>query len=108
MFGNLKKFHKTSMKFEWDINKAAQNIKNHGVGFDEAIEAFYDPKAVYGDDKEHSEDEERFYVIGFSSRRLLFVIYAERVESDTIRIITARKAEAKYRKEYTEENYGTE
>jgi uncharacterized DUF497 family protein len=96
------------MKFEWDINQAALNIKNHGVRFDEAIESFYDPKAVYGTDKEHSEDEERFYVIGFSSRRLLFVIYAERVESDTIRIITARKAEAKYRKEYTEENYGTE
>lgn len=104
----MKKFHKALMKFEWDINKAAENIKNHGVGFEEAIEAFYDPKAVFGADKEHSEAEERFYVIGFSSRRLLFVIYAERLESDTIRIITARKAEAKYKREYTEENYGTE
>jgi len=80
------------MKFEWDINKAAENIKNHGVGFDEAIEAFYDPKAVYGADKEHSEAEERFYVIGFSSRRLLFVIYAERVESDTIRFYHGAKS----------------
>jgi uncharacterized protein len=96
------------MKFEWDINKAELNIKNHGVSFDEAVEAFYDPKVIYGADKEHSEDEERFYIIGFSSRRLFFVSYVERIDSDTIRIITARKAEAKYQKEYTEENYGTE
>ena len=96
------------MRFEWDINKAALNIKNHDVSFEEAAEAFYDPQAVYGADKDHSEDEERFYLIGFSSRRLLFVIYAERVASDTIRIITARKAEAKYQNEYAEENYGTE
>ncbi len=96
------------MKFEWDISKAGLNIKNHGVSFDEAVEAFYDPNAVRGFDTERSENEERFYVIGFSSRRLLFMIYAERIDSDTIRIITARKAEAKYQKEYTEENYGTE
>ena len=96
------------MKFEWDINKAELNIKNHEVSFDEAIEVFYDPNVVRGFDPEHSEDEERFYIIGFSSRRLLFVIYAERIDSDTIRIITARKAEAKYQKEYTEENYGKE
>ena len=96
------------MKFEWDINKAALNIKNHEVSFDEAIEVFYDPNVVRGFDTKHSEDEERFYIIGFSSRRLLFVIYAERIDSDTIRIITARKAEAKYQKEYTEENYGKE
>ncbi len=96
------------MKFEWDINKAELNIKNHGVSFDEVIEVFYDENAVHGFDAEHSEDEERLYVIGFSSRRLLFVIYAEKIDSDTIRIITARKAEAKYQKEYTEKNYGTE
>lgn len=94
------------MKFEWDINKAAINIKIHGVDFEEAVEAFYDPNIVRGFDSLHSEDEERFYIIGFSSRRLLFVIYAERINSDIIRIITARKAEAKYQKEYREENYG--
>jgi len=94
------------MKFEWDISKAELNIKNHGVSFDEAVETFYDPNGVYGSDKAHSETEERFYVIEFSSRRLLFVIYAERIDSETIRIVTARKAEAKYQKEYTEENYG--
>lgn len=96
------------MNFEWDSNKAALNIKNHGVSFEEAAEVFYDRNAVYGFDFGHSETEERFYVIGFSSRRLLFVIYAEKIEADVIRIITARKAEAKYRDEYTERNYGTE
>jgi uncharacterized protein len=94
------------MKFEWDINKAALNIKNHGVNFEEAVEAFYDINAVRGFDTEHSENEKRFYIIGFSSRRLLFVIYGEKVDSDTIRIITARKAEAKFQKEYADENYG--
>lgn len=95
------------IKFEWDINKEKLNIENHGVSFEEATEVFYDTKAVQGFDAEHSENEERFYIIGFSSRRLLFVIYAEKVDLDTVRIITARKAEAKYRTEYMEENYGT-
>jgi uncharacterized DUF497 family protein len=96
------------MIFEWDINKAELNIKNHGVGFDEAVEVFYDPNAIRGFDAEHSKDEERFYIIRFSSQRLLFVIYAERIDLNTFRIITARKAEAKYQKEYVKENYGTE
>ena len=90
------------MKFEWDINKAALNTKLHGVDFEEAVEAFYDPSLVRGFDSLHSKDEERFYIIGFSSRRLLFVIYAEKIDSETIRVITARKAEAKYQKEYSE------
>lgn len=94
------------MIFEWDINKSELNIKIHGVSFEEATEVFYDSNAVYGFDSGHSIDEERFYIIGFSSRRLLFVIYAEKVEADIIRIITARKAEAKYRDEYAQENYG--
>ena len=96
------------LKFEWDINKEKLNIKNHGVDFEEAAEVFQDTNAVQGFDTEHSENEERFYIIGFSSRRLLFVIYAEKIDLDTIRIITARRAEAKYRTEYTEENYETE
>ena len=90
------------MKFEWDIKKSKLNIKIHGVDFEEAIEAFYDPNRVSGFDSLHSEDEKRFYIIGFSSRRLLFVIYAEKIDSETIRVITARKAEAKYQKEYSE------
>ncbi|MGI8786831.1 MAG: BrnT family toxin [Pyrinomonadaceae bacterium] len=56
------------MRFEWDKAKAAVNLKIHAVSFDEAVEAFFDPNAVEGFDAEHSGDEDRFYIIGFSSR----------------------------------------
>ena len=90
------------MRFEWDEAKAAVNLKNHGVSFDEAVEAFFDPNAIEGFDAEHSTDEDRFYIIGFSSRRLLYVVYAERFQNDVIRVISARKVEAKKQKEYEE------
>ena len=90
------------MRFEWDAAKAVVNLKIHGVSFSEAIEAFFDLNAVEGFDAEHSTDEKRFYIIGFSSRRLLYVVYAERFQNDVIRVISARKAEAKKQKEYEE------
>ncbi len=86
------------MRFEWDEAKAASNLKIHGVSFNEAVEAFFDPNAVEGSDTEHSNDEDRFYIIGFSSRRLLYVVYAERFKDNIIRIISARKAEGKKQK----------
>lgn len=79
--------------------KAEINLKVHGVSFNEAIEVFSDPDAVEGFDTEHSKDEKRFYIIGFSRRRLLYVVYAER-EGDIIRIISARRAEANKQKVY--------
>jgi len=88
------------MKFEWDEEKAAINLKIHGVSFQEAIEVFFDPDAVEGYDSEHSINEDRFYIIGFSSRRLLYVVYAERLAEKVIRLISARKAEGKKQKEY--------
>lgn len=88
------------MDFEWDEAKATINLKIHGVSFNEAVEVFFDPNAVEGFDAEHSKEENRFYIIGFSSRRLLYVVYAERIEGDVIRIISARKAEGKKQKEY--------
>ena len=94
------------MKFEWDENKAESNIKIHGVSFEEASEAFFDPQAIYNYDAAHSDEEQRFYLIGFSTRRLLFVIYAETDKMGAvIRIISARKAEAKYQDEYRQANY---
>jgi uncharacterized DUF497 family protein len=57
-------------------------LKIHGVSFNEAVEAFFDPNAVEGFDSEHSADENRFYIIGFSSRRLLYVVYAERFQGN--------------------------
>jgi len=79
------------MRFEWDDEKAVSNLEKHGVSFGEATEVFYDPKALEGYDDDHSDDETGFYIIGFSSRRILYVIYAER-QDDTVRIVTARKA----------------
>ena len=79
------------MRFEWDDQKAVANLKKHGVSFGEATEVFYDPNALEGYDAEHSTDEARFFIVGLSSRRLLYVVYAERT-GDVIRIISARKA----------------
>lgn len=75
--------------FEWDPAKAARNLREHGVTFEEATEVFYDDRAVIEDDPD--PDEERFSIIGMSRRRMLFVVYTERGD-DTTRIISARKA----------------
>jgi uncharacterized protein len=88
------------IKFDWNDEKAELNLKNHGVSFDEASEVFFDPNLIEGFDSEHSKDEARFYIIGFSSRRLLYVVFAERLDGEIIRIISARKAEQKKENEY--------
>ncbi len=80
------------MRFEWDDKKAIENLAKHGVSFGEATEVFYDPNALEDYDIEHSVEEVRFSIIGLSTRRLLYVIYAERV-IDVVRIISARKAD---------------
>jgi uncharacterized DUF497 family protein len=79
------------VRFEWDDEKAVANLEKHGVSFGEATEVFYDPNALEGFDAEHSAEENRFFIIGLSSRRLLYVVYAERA-GDTVRIISARRA----------------
>jgi len=88
----------------WDEKKAEENLRNHAVAFDEAQEVFFDPNALDVLDSEHSTPQQPHYnIIGLSSRRLLFVAYTE-LEDTTIWLISARKAEAKYRKLYEEEN----
>jgi uncharacterized DUF497 family protein len=79
------------VRFEWDDQKAVENIEKHGVTFGEATEVFYDPNALEDYDAGHSVGEARFVIIGLSSRRLLYVVYAERA-ADLVRIISARKA----------------
>ena len=77
------------MRFVWDERKAAANLKKHGVSFDEAWSAFEDPLGAYYPDSLHAA---RFILIGYSRQhRLLYVVHAE-VQSDAIRIISARKA----------------
>jgi uncharacterized protein len=87
--------------FEWDPNKARLNVKTHGVSFDKASTAFRDPLSQTIDDPLHSEDEERFVLIGRSiQRRLLVVVHTER--GDRIRIISARLATKRERFRYEE------
>ena len=81
------------IKFEWDENKNRINLRKHGVSFEEAKTVFYDDAALVIDDPEHSEEEDRFIILGLSSQANLLVVCHCCRESDTvIRIISARKA----------------
>lgn len=80
------------MKFEWDINKAKSNIKNHGVSFDEAKNVFLDDFALDVYDEAHSELEElRFFILGLTEKNILLVVYTVR-HDEVYRIISARRA----------------
>lgn len=81
------------LSFEWDKSKATINLKKHGVSFEEAKSAFSDERAKLIADPDHSEDEDRFILLGYSSSmRLLVVCHCYRTDESTIRIISARKA----------------
>lgn len=86
--------------FEWDPKKEAANVAKHGVSFSEAQTAFTDEFARLIPDPDHSDDEDRFILLGTSiSSRLLVVRHCLR-SGDTIRIISARKAKKQERKVY--------
>jgi uncharacterized DUF497 family protein len=89
-------------KFEWDDLKAASNLRDHGVSFDLAREAFSDAFAVEAIDDSQDTTEERFVLLGMVESRLLFVAYTMRGER--VRIISARKAEPYERRTYHDEN----
>lgn len=81
------------MQFEWDENKNQANIEKHGISFLEASTVFYDENAVLFDDPDHSENEDRFLIIGFSQKaRICIVSHCYRGNDGVIRIISARKA----------------
>ncbi len=87
------------MQFEWDDEKANANLKKHGVSFDEAKTLFDDLFSVELFDPDHSDSESRFVIVGESNlQRLLIVSYAER--HDSVRIISARPATPKERRDY--------
>ena len=89
--------------FEWDEDKAKENLRKHKVSFEEATTVFSDPLSASTDDPDHSIDEDRNITIGWSNRRrLLMVAYTER--GYNIRIISARKLTRNERKVYEEEN----
>ncbi len=91
--------------FTWDENKNLINKKKHNLSFEEAKTVFYDIEAIVFDDPEHSQEEERFLIIGFSEMaRLCIVSHCYRESEEIIRIISARKATAKEKKFYNDEN----
>ena len=90
------------MKFDWDAEKAKINLSKHDVSFEEASSVFGDLSAKMFYDDEHSFDEEREFIIGYSeTNRLLIVHFTER-SNNLIRIITARKPTNLERKDYEE------
>lgn len=92
------------MKFEWHPQKAAKNIRKHKVSFHEAATVFADPLSITISDPSHSQDEERYIIIGWSNRRrLLMVSHTE--YTNRIRLISARQLTRKERKEYEKENF---
>jgi hypothetical protein len=90
-----------SPRLTWDDDKAAANQEKHGVSFEEAQTVFDNPRAVIFEDEAHSDSESRGIIIGHSARnRLLLVCFTER--TDSIRIISARRATTKERRDYEE------
>ena len=85
----------SSIQFEWDPKKALVNLRKHKVSFEDAQSVFSDERALLIDDPDHSEEEDRFVLLGLSqSLRLLVVVHCYRAEGRVIRIISARKADA--------------
>lgn len=91
------------MELVWDADKAARNLKKHGVSFEDAELVFFDPGRLetYDGSKDYGED--RWGTIGLAYSAVLYVVYTVRHE-DTIRLISARKADAKERQQYREAN----
>ena len=89
------------MKFEWDPAKAADNLRKHGVSFEDASSVFGDPFAGTIPDPLHSTVEARFVTIGMTSgQRLVVVVHADR--KDRVRIISARPATRAEKKKHEE------
>ena len=91
----------SDLKFTWDKAKNTRNLKKHGVSFEEAKTVFYDDQARLIPDPDHSEDEDRYILLGLCSQlRVLVVCHCYREEGETIRIISARKANKSEKNQY--------
>ena len=89
------------MRLAWDDAKAAENLRKHAVSFEEASTVFADENARLKHDPDHSREEDRFILIGFSAKlRLLLVCHAYCENDEVIRIISARRATPNERKQY--------
>lgn len=89
------------LQFTWDENKNRSNRRKHGVAFEEAQTVFFDPQAKVYFDPDHSEEEERFIILGTSYRlRVLVVCHCYRESETMIRIISARRADKGEKNDY--------
>ena len=89
------------IQFEWDKIKSETNAQKHNVSFEEAKTVFYDPDALLIHDPDHSDDEDRFVIMGISQYlKLLVVCHCYRSNEEVIRIISARKANRNEIKQY--------
>ena len=87
--------------FSWDERKNRENQRKHGISFEEASSAFADENARLKHDPDHSQDEDRFILLGFSAKlRILVVAHVYRQEEKQIRIVSARKATRHERMQY--------
>ena len=104
MFCNYKRsYYKATMELEWDAAKAAINLQKHGVTFEEAERVFYDVGRIETYDGRESYGEDRWSTIGLAYSSILYVVYTVRYE-ETIRLISARKANASEQKQYRQAN----
>ena len=91
------------MRFEWYPRKNAQNKRKHGVAFEEAETVFSDEHARLIDDPDHSTTEDRFVLLGLSSKfRVLLVVHGYKKDDEVIRIISSRRATRSERNLYEE------
>ncbi len=90
-----------NIEFAWDPRKARSNLVKHGVSFEEAQSAFLDENARLIDDPDHSDDEDRFLLLGYSFQaRCLIVSHCYRKSDAVIRLISARRATAREEEMY--------
>ena len=91
------------MDFEWDANKAADNFRRHRVSFEDAAQVFLDPYRIETFDGRDAYGEDRWITVGLVEPALLAVVYTVRGKvGETIRLISARKADAHERTQYRE------
>ena len=92
------------MEIIWDEKKNKENIRKHNISFEEAKTVFYDPKGKLIHDPDHSDEEDRFIILGLSkSLNLLVVCHCCRENDEVIRIITARRATKNEKTSYERE-----
>ncbi len=90
-----------NIEFAWDRRKARSNLVKHGVSFEEAQNVFLDESARLIDDPDHSADEDRFLLLGYSLQaRCLIVSHCYRQSRSVIRLISARRATAQEEEVY--------